>query len=132
MLAAQNPLNKGSITSLLTAPAPLVPLPTPMKGGRRSRRNRRSHRRSQWGGVGGVDSMVYEAPRAGYTTAPSNGSGGNAGTLADGKTPFLVNVPYSAQPGISSSCVKTGGGRRRGSRKSRRKGRKGGRKSRRN
>lgn len=117
MLAAQNPLNKGSINTLLTAPPPLAPLPTPMKGGRRTRR------RSQWGGVGGVDSMVYEAPRAGYTTTPSNSSGGNAGTLADGKVPFLVNVPYSAKPEITSSCLKTGGGRKR-SRKQKRKGRK--------
>jgi hypothetical protein len=74
-----------------------------------------------YGGVGGVDSMFYEAPRSGYTTWPSNAQGGDAGTLSDGKTPFLINVPYSAQPAPSQACIKTGGRRksRKGSRKSR-------------
>lgn len=135
LVAQQNPLNKGDISSLITAPPPLVPTPSPgsgdvlQKGGKNrkcwTRRNRR-----QSGGVGGVDSMVYEAPRSGYTHAPSNSAGGDAGTLADGKTPFLVNVPYTAQPHISSACLKTGGGRaRKGNRA--RKGRKS-RKTRRN
>lgn len=137
-IPAQNPLNKGDISSLITAPAGLVPTPSPGSGdalqrggrGRRSRRNRR--RRSQWGGVGGVDSMVYEAPRTGYTHEPSTSAGGQSGTLADGKTPFLVNVPYTTQPTPSSACLKTGGGSRktrrgrksRKNRKSRRNGRK--------
>lgn len=118
----QNPLNKGSIDSLITAPPAQVPTPVPMKGGRKSRKGRK-----QYGGVGGVDSMVYSAPRAGWTTWPSNAEGGDAGTLADGKTPFLINVPFSTQPTPSAACLKTGGGRRRRSRKSRkgRKGRKG-------
>jgi hypothetical protein len=112
--AVQNPLNQGNFpASVLTAPPPHVPAPRPMVGG-----------------VGGVDSMVYEAPRGGYTTAPSNSSGGNAGVLADGKTPFLVNVPYSAQPMPSSACLKTGGSRKNRNRKgSRRANRKGSRKA---
>lgn len=124
----QNPLNKGEISSLITAPPAQVPTPTPgpgMIGGRR-RRSRKA--RQQYGGVGGVDSMVYSAPRAGWTTWSSNAAGGDAGTLADGKTPFLINVPFSTQPTPSAACLKTGGARRsRKSRKSRkgRKGRKG-------
>ncbi len=116
LAAVQNPLNKdaGFPGSVLTAPPPQVPVPTPMKGGRR----RRAYTQRA-GGSYAVDAMVYEAPRSGYSHVPSNSAGGNAGTLADGKTPFLVNVPYSAQPAPSSACLKTGGGR-----KSRRKGRK--------
>ncbi len=144
LVAQQNPLNKGELSSLITAPPPLVPTPSPgsgdvlQKGGRktRSRRNRKCwtrRNRRQSGGVGGVDSMVYEAPRSGYTHTPSNSAGGDAGTLADGKTPFLVNVPYTAQPHISATCLKTGGGlarkssrgrKDRKSRKTRRNGRK--------
>lgn len=120
--AIQNPLNKGDVSSLITAPPAQVPTPSPMSGGRRKTR------KQQYGGVGGVDSMVYNAPRAGYSFWPSNAEGGNAGTLADGKTPFAINVPFSAQPVVSQACLKTGGGRksrrRRGSKKSR-KGRKG-------
>ena len=120
--AIQNPLNKGDVSSLITAPPAQVPTPRPMSGGRRKTR------KQQYGGVGGVDSMVYNAPRAGYSFWPSNAEGGNAGTLADGKTPFAINVPFSAQPVVSQACLKTGGGRksrrRRGSKKSR-KGRKG-------
>jgi len=78
------------------------------------------------GGMAPVDGMVYEVPRAGYSGVPSNASGGS--TLADGRTPFLVNQPYSAQPTASSACLKTGGGRRR-SRKNR-KNRKNSRKNR--
>lgn len=121
--AVQNPLNKGDVTSLITAPPAQVPTPKPMNGGRR-----RGTRRSQYGGVGGVDSMVYNAPHAGWSVWPGNSHGGSAGILADGKTPFSINVPYSSQPVVSQACIKTGGGRksrrRRGSKKSR-KGRKG-------
>ena len=60
------------------------------------------------GGMAPVDGMVYEVPRAGYTGVPSNASGGS--TLADGRTPFLVHQPYSAQLTPSSACLKTGGG----------------------
>jgi hypothetical protein len=130
--ALQNPLNKTDggygVNSLITAPAPLAANPTPTTGGGK-RRNRKT--RKQYGGVGGVDSMYYNAPRAGWTTWPSNAQGGpgEGGTLADGKTPFLLNVPYSGSPTPSQACLKTGGGSRknRKSRKSRknRKSRKG-------
>lgn len=124
--AQQNPFNKGEISSLITAPPALAANPTPMSGGKR-RRNRKT--RKQYGGVGGVDSMYYSAPRAGYTHWPSNAAGGgDGGTLADGKTPFLLNVPYSGLPTPSQACIKTGGGRKsRKSKKSRksRKSRKG-------
>jgi hypothetical protein len=76
------------------------------------------------GFVGGVDSMVYQAPRAGYTQWPSDTMGGNAGTLADGKTPFMVNTPYSAQPTPSAACLKTGGRRKTRRNRKNRKGRK--------
>jgi hypothetical protein len=122
--ALQNPLNKGDITSLITAPPAQVPYPAPLPSLTGGRRTRRSTRRSQHGGVGGVDSMFYGAPRSGYTTWPSNAAGGDAGTLADGKTPFLINVPFSAQPTPSPNCLKTGGRRRRSSRKSRKASRK--------
>lgn len=130
LVAQQNPFNKGELSSLITAPPPLVPTPSPgsgdmlQKGGKRkSRKARKSRkvrksrkarksRKQQKGGVGGVDSMVYNAPRAGYTTWPSNAQGGNAGTLADGQTPFLINVPFSSQPVPSPACLKTGGRRR--------------------
>jgi hypothetical protein len=130
--AQQNPFNKTGtddmygVKSLITAPPALAANPTPgMKGGKR--RNRKT--RKQYGGVGGVDSMFYSAPRSGYTHWPSNAAnGGDGGTLADGKTPFLINVPYGGSPTPSQACIKTGGGskKRRSKRKSRksRKGRK--------
>ena len=138
--AQQNPLNKGDISSLITAPPALVSNPTPgsgnqlQAGGRRRRSakhstRRRSTKRGQYGGVGGVDSMYYAAPRAGWSTWPSNAAGGDAGTLSDGKTPFLINVPFSTQPVPSPNCLKTGGRRRR---RASRKGRKAHRKSRKN
>ena len=123
--AIQNPLNKGYVSSLITAPPAQVPTPTPssMQGGRRRTR------RGQYGGVGGVDSMVYNAPRTGWTMWPSNAQGGDAGVLADGKTPFSINVPYSAQPVVSGACVKTGGSRKPRRRSSTRKNRKASRKA---
>ncbi len=126
MEAISNPLNKGSLSSMITAPPALVQPPTPgsgdqlQKGGRRRKfRKTKKSKAKQYGGVGGVDSMVYSAPRAGWTTFPSNAEGGDAGILADGKTPFLINVPYSAQPTPSLACLKTGGGSRKKYRKSR-------------
>lgn len=99
--AITNPYSGGvDLKTLITAPAPIVQNPSPMKGGKQS------------GGVGGVDSMFYNAPRAGWSTWPSNAQGGDAGTLADGKTPFLINVPFSAQPTPSQACLKTGGRRK--------------------
>jgi hypothetical protein len=76
-----------------------VPLPCdkPRIGGRKTRRVRR----------GGAEQQFYVAPRAGYTHMPSNMAGGEGGGLADGKTPFLLNVPYSSAP------VKSIGGSRR-------------------
>jgi hypothetical protein len=112
--AIQNPFDKTgtdnmyAVKSLITAPPALASNPTPMKGGKR--RNRKT--RKQYGGVGGVDSMFYNAPRAGYTNWPSNAEGGAGATLADGKTPFLLNVPYSGLPTESQACLKTGGGRK--------------------
>ena len=109
--ATRNPLNELAPSTITAPPA--------LKGGRRcwSRRNRRMN------GGAAVDGMVYEAPRAGYTFAPSSSGGGNAGTLADGKAPFAVHVPYTAQPTASPACLKTGGSRRR-NRKASRKSRK--------
>ena len=125
-----NALNKGDNfpAGFITAPAAQYNPATGIKlsGGRRCYRKTRR----QSGGVGGVDSMVYAAPRSGYTHMPSNAAGGNGGTLADGNTPYLLNVPYSAQPTITPACLKTGGGRK--SRKNRKGSHKGSRKSRRN
>jgi hypothetical protein len=93
----RNPLNEIAPSTLTAPPA--------LKGGRSRRRMR--------GGAG----MVYNAPPSGYTFAPSNLDGGN---LADGKVPFAVSVPYTAQPSASPACLKTGGRRnRKGSRKHR-------------
>ena len=82
-----------------------VPLPCdkPRIGGRKTRR----------GGASGVNQQFYSVPRAGYTHMPSNMAGGEGGGLADGKVPFLLNVPYSSAP------VKTMGGSRKKSKKSR-------------
>jgi hypothetical protein len=116
--AIHNALNKGDgfPGNFLTAPPPQYNPATgaPLRGGKRTR---------QHGGVGGVDSMAYMAPRAGWTVLPSNAQGGDAGTLADGKTPFTINVPYSAMPTPSPACLKTGGAykKRKASRKESRK-----------
>lgn len=86
----------------------------------------------QMGGVGGPDSMFYQAPTAGYTNVPSDRLGGASGTLYDGKTPFLVQVPYEART-LNPACTTVGGKRKsRRSRKASRKSRKASRKSRRN
>jgi len=126
-----NPLNP--VVNTVTAVEPSAPLPQPgapfgtQSGGARrrigcfGRRGNKTHR--CWtGGVGGVDSMVYEAPRAGYTHMPSDMAGSSSGTLADGRTPFLLNVPYDPTIKASSACMTTGGARKksRKSRKSRR------------
>jgi hypothetical protein len=103
----QNPLNLVG-PSRITAPAPMI------RGGKRTRKPKRKMR----GGVGGVGSEFYIAPRAGYSHIPSDMAGGESGTLADGKTPFLLNVPYSSANGANSACSKTGGKRRK-SRKNR-------------
>ena len=113
----KNPLNELSSSTITAPPA--------LKGGRRGRK---CWSRKMNGGAA-VDAMVYDAPRAGYSFFPSNTAGGNAGTLGDGRTPFQVAVPYTAQPSVSPSCLKTGGRRR--SRKNRKSSRKN-RRSRRN
>lgn len=87
----------------------------------------------QMGGVGGPDSMFYQVPTAGYTNVPSDRLGGASGTLYDGKTPFLVQVPYEART-LNPACATVGGRRktRKHRRNSRRKIRRSNRKSRRN
>lgn len=100
-----NPLNEGVATPVTLPPEP------------------------QRGGVGGPDSMFYNAPTAGYTNVASDRLGGASGVLADGKTPFLVQVPYEAKT-FNQACVKTGGGRRRAARKSCRRSTRKSRKSR--
>ncbi len=125
--AQPNPLAGADARAQITAPpgimsaVPGLPIPNLQKGGMApyiGANNQSLH---------GSDAMVYEAPRAGYSQWPSDTSGGNAGTLADGKTPFEVNVPYTAMPTPSSACLKTGGSRRK-NRKSK-KNRKASRKS---
>ena len=115
----QNPLNLAG-PSRITAPPPQMP--SPIIGGKRTRKSKREMR----GGVGGVGSELYIAPRAGYSHVPSDMAGGESGTLADGKTPFLLNVPYSSENVSNPACSKTGGKRRNKGRKSRknRKGKK--------
>jgi hypothetical protein len=115
----QNPLNLAS-PSRITAPAPMVSSPFAIRGGKRTRKPKRRMN----GGVGGVGSEFYIAPRAGYSHVPSNMAGGESSGLADGKTPFLLNVPYSSINGANPACSKTGG-RRRSKCSSRRKNRKG-------
>lgn len=131
-----NPLNNTDYSKIVTYPTPVAPLPQPgapfgtqkggsscgipLVGGGSSCGTRPLVGGSSCGapatrlvgGVGGVDSMVYEAPRAGYTHLPSDSAGGSSGTLADGKTPFLLNVPYDTTPKPSSACTKTGGRRK--------------------
>lgn len=109
-VAKPNPYNltgPDRVTAL--APATELPKPGVFKGGRRCWT---SKRKRQNGGVGGVDSQFYIAPRAGYTTMPSDMAGGDSGLLADGKTPFLLNVPYENKPMANPACLKTGGRRK--------------------
>ena len=56
---------------------------------------------------GGVDSMAYSVPRAGYAIMPSQGS-----VLSDGITGYEGRIGYSGSPYPSSACLKTGGRRR--------------------
>lgn len=76
---------------------------------------------------GSVDNMVLQMPKVGYTQLPSDSMGGNAGILADGKTPFMLNIPYSTSPSSALACMK--GGKRK-AKKSTRKAKKATRKSR--
>ena len=69
----------------------------------------------QAGGVGGVASMAYTVPRAGYAIMPDQGS-----KIYDGVTGYEGRIGYSGTPYPSSACLKTGGRRsRRASRKNR-------------
>jgi hypothetical protein len=88
------------------------------KASRKSRKSRKSRRYSG----GGVDNMVLQMPKVGYTQLPSDSMGGSAGILADGKTPFMLNIPYSTSPSSASACMK--GGKRKGSRKASKKSKK--------
>ncbi len=88
------------------------------KASRKSRKSRKSRRYSG----GGVDNMVLQMPKVGYTQLPSDSMGGSAGILADGKTPFMLNIPYSTSPSTASACMK--GGKRKGSRKASKKSKK--------
>jgi len=83
------------------------------KASRKSRKSRKSRRYSG----GGVDNMVLQMPKVGYTQLPSDSMGGSAGILADGKTPFMLNIPYSTSPSTASACMK--GGKRKGRKASR-------------
>jgi hypothetical protein len=107
-----------------------MPVPFSFKGGSRKNRNRKNKKNArQNGGMAptitgtGADSMVYEAPRSGYSAyVPSNLGGGPQG---NGAVPFAVITPYATQPSVSSACTKTGGGNRKNrNRKSSRKNRK--------
>lgn len=64
---------------------------------------------NQRGGVGGVDSAFYAAPTAGYTNTPSTWVGSTG-------APSLLQTPYEART-TPPVCLKTGGGKRRGSRR---------------
>lgn len=66
----------------------------------------------QRGGVGGIDSAFYAAPTAGYTNTPSTWVGSTG-------APSLLQTPYDART-MNAACLKTGGGRRRASRRNRR------------
>jgi len=67
----------------------------------------------QMGGVGGIDSAFYAAPTAGYTNTPSSWVGSTG-------APSLLQTPYEART-TPPVCFKTGGGRRKVSRKNKRK-----------
>jgi hypothetical protein len=67
----------------------------------------------QTGGVGGIDSAYYEAPRAGFAM------GASSWTDSVG-APVALRPGYDAGTQLSGACVKTGGARKR--RASKRKG----------
>jgi len=73
----------------------------------------------QMGGVQTEGGAAYFAPTAGYSNTPSTWVGSTG-------APSLLQTPYDARS-YNPACLKTGGGRRRGSRRKGRKGRKGSR-----
>jgi len=70
----------------------------------------------QFGGVGGVDSAFYTAPTAGYGNKPSDFVDSVGG-------PVLLQQPYDARI-MNPACLKTGGRRRKNSRRKSRKSKK--------
>jgi hypothetical protein len=88
-----NPLNPGPHT-------PSTQPPILRGGGGRTRRSRR-----QAGGVWGVDSAAYYAPRAGYSNTPSS-------WVSSTGTPSMLQTPYAAGA-MTPACLKTGGGHKR-------------------
>lgn len=108
-----NPLNQ---------PSPVTAF-KPMSGGRRKHRSRKTQRRrKQHGGVGGVDSSFYYAPRAGYTHFAPYDAAGSFQTAAGTKE--MINTPYPGQVSLSGACIKTGGGRKTRARRGRKSQRK--------
>jgi hypothetical protein len=98
----------------VTAPTAQAPLPYPgsLKGGKRYSRSKKMKKYKK----GGANSSPFLiSPRAGYTTWPSDMTGDEGGTLAGGKTPFLLTVPYSSTP----VAMKQSGGKKRKTRKAR-------------
>jgi len=109
--AVANPYNMVG-PDRVTAPPAQAPLPYPgsFKGGKRYSRSKKMKKHKK----GGANSNPFLiSPRAGYTTWPSDMAGGVGGRLADGETPFLLNVPYSSTP----VEMKQGGGKKRKTRK---------------
>lgn len=68
----------------------------------------------QMGGVGGVDSAFYAARTAGYTNTPSTWVGSTG-------SPSLLQTPVDARV-TPPVCLKTGGGRKKKTRRVKRKG----------
>ena len=68
----------------------------------------------QSGGVGGIDSAYYEAPRAGFSMGASSWTDSVGG-------PVALRPGYDAGTQLSGACVKTGGARKRKSRGSKRR-----------
>ena len=100
----------------VTALAAQAPFPSPglLKGGKRYSRSKKMKKMKKMtkGGANATTPFLI-SPRAGYTTWPSDMAGGESGRLADGKTPFLLNVPYSSAP----VEMKQGGAKKRKTRK---------------
>ena len=125
-----NPLNMGPHTPSTAPPAPSG-TDFFTKGGvmsgagrrnRKNRKNRRNTRRRQYGGGLGTDNLAYYAPTAGYANVPSLGSGAPERFVDSVGAPVLLQKPYDAQA-WNPACVKTGGRRRRNTRRGNRKNR---------
>ena len=112
--AVANPYNMVG-PDRVTAPAAQAPLPYPgsFKGGKRYSRSKKMKKMKKKGGANGTAAPFLISPRAGYTTWPSDMAGGESGRLADGRTPFMLTVPYSSTP----VAMKQGGAKKRKTRK---------------